>query len=300
MSGFQDITDDNAMSNLNDMPAEPRRNRWGEDIKRERSRSPEAPRRNRWGNDRGFRDGYPNDRRRNFSGCDDERDRSRDRSRDRRCNLKYRTRDHRRDSPLARDSRCYRRSSSSADSRGGRNSSRNGDGDRWYRPRDEDGDRRDSPRDDSRDWKDRATDFKRVPGSRYNKDNDLHWYPDKGDFSHPTKMPSQNPHDDRPRNPKRTKSCRSESSEHRHMRFEHKHECRENEREALLSGRLSKASTYGCALSFALTRLSYMIHILIVMLSRSPASWCWTQLGKESGSDSRKVREEDKETTQEI
>ncbi|RII15379.1 hypothetical protein CUC08_Gglean003420 [Alternaria sp. MG1] len=164
MSGFQDITDDHAMSNLNDMPAEPRRNRWGEDIKRERSRSPEAPRRNRWGNDRGVRNGYLNDRRRNFSGCDDECDRSRDRSRDRRCNLRYRTRDHRRDSPLARDRRCYRRSSSSADSRGGRNSSRNGDGDRWYRLRDEDRDRRDSPRDDSRDWKDRARDFKRVPG----------------------------------------------------------------------------------------------------------------------------------------
>ncbi|RYO54599.1 hypothetical protein AA0116_g10041 [Alternaria tenuissima] len=52
-------------------------------------------------------------------------------------------------------------------------------------------------------------------------------------------MPSQNPHNDRPRNPKRTKSCRPESSEHRHVRFEHKHECRENEREALLSGRLT-------------------------------------------------------------
>jgi hypothetical protein len=30
-------------------------------------------------------------------------------------------------------------------------------------------------------------------------------------------MPTQNPHDPRPRNPKRTKSVRAESSEHRHM-----------------------------------------------------------------------------------
>jgi hypothetical protein len=66
----------------------------------------------------------------------------------------------------------------------------------------------------------------------------------KGKYSHPTKMPSQDPHDPNPRNPKRTQSCRLESSEHRHLRFERRHERREDEREALLDGDRSKAFTY--------------------------------------------------------
>ncbi|KAL1792289.1 hypothetical protein ACET3X_008796 [Alternaria dauci] len=52
-------------------------------------------------------------------------------------------------------------------------------------------------------------------------------------------MSSQDPHDSKPRNPKRTKSCRAESSEHRHMRYERRHEHREDEREAILNGRLT-------------------------------------------------------------
>ncbi|KAF1829466.1 hypothetical protein BDW02DRAFT_573954 [Decorospora gaudefroyi] len=65
---------------------------------------------------------------------------------------------------------------------------------------------------------------------------DPYWYPGKGRNSHPTKMPSQNPHDPKPRNPKRTESCRMESSASRHARLERKHDRREREREQVVNG----------------------------------------------------------------
>jgi len=68
----------------------------------------------------------------------------------------------------------------------------------------------------------------------------------KGKYSHPTKMPSQNPHDPKPRNPKRTQSCRTESSGHRHQRFERKHERREDEKERLLRGDLGSKASICC------------------------------------------------------
>ncbi|KAI1548252.1 hypothetical protein PtrSN002B_006556 [Pyrenophora tritici-repentis] len=70
------------------------------------------------------------------------------------------------------------------------------------------------------------------------KAEDPYWYPGKGKFSHPTKMPSQNPFDPKPRNPKRTQSCRTESPGHRHECIERKHDRREQELEALANGTL--------------------------------------------------------------
>ena len=80
---------------------------------------------------------------------------------------------------------------------------------------------------------------KRDSASAREKASDPYWYPGKGKFSHLNKMPTQNPHDPRPRNPKRTHSCRSEPSGQRHARLERKHDRREEEREALKNGALS-------------------------------------------------------------
>ncbi|KAI4640200.1 uncharacterized protein J4E78_010672 [Alternaria triticimaculans] len=92
--------------------------------------------------------------------------------------------------------------------------------------------------DEHADRKDTARSIRRDLTKNYTKENDPYWYPGKGKYSHPTKMPSQNPHDPKPRNPKRTQSCRTESSGHRHQRFERKHERREDEKERLLRGDL--------------------------------------------------------------
>jgi hypothetical protein len=69
-------------------------------------------------------------------------------------------------------------------------------------------------------------------------DNDPNWYPGKGIHSHLTKMPRQNPHDDKPRNPKRREDCRNEPAGSRHACFERKHEHHEHERDLLAKGEL--------------------------------------------------------------
>jgi hypothetical protein len=69
-------------------------------------------------------------------------------------------------------------------------------------------------------------------------DNDPNWYSGKGIHSHPTKMPRQNPHDDKPRNPKRREDCRNEPAGSRHACFERKHERHEHERDLLAKGEL--------------------------------------------------------------
>ena len=61
-------------------------------------------------------------------------------------------------------------------------------------------------------------------------------YPGKGKHSHPTKMPTLDPHDPKPRDPKRTQSCRSEPPGQRHARYERRHAKREKEREAIAHG----------------------------------------------------------------
>ncbi|KAI4637117.1 hypothetical protein J4E93_010633 [Alternaria ventricosa] len=90
--------------------------------------------------------------------------------------------------------------------------------------------------DEHDDRKDSTRSIRRDLTKNYTKENDPYWYPGKGKYSHPTKMPSQNPHDPKPRNPKRTQSCRTESPGHRHERIERKHDRREDEKERLLNG----------------------------------------------------------------
>jgi len=100
--------------------------------------------------------------------------------------------------------------------------------------------RRDRSSERNSDQSDNERDKKRDSASAREKASDPYWYPGKGKFSHLTKMPTQNPHDPRPRNPKRTHSCRSEPSGQRHARLERKHDRRQDEREALKNGALSK------------------------------------------------------------
>ncbi|KAF1852045.1 uncharacterized protein K460DRAFT_362810 [Cucurbitaria berberidis CBS 394.84] len=72
--------------------------------------------------------------------------------------------------------------------------------------------------------------------TRDNHRDDPYWSRDQGRNSHPTKVPTQDPHDPKPRNPKRRQDCRSESSGHRHLRLERKHDRREKERDAVVNG----------------------------------------------------------------